>query len=44
VALVDLLVGIKEKRALRALEELIQNKELEPDVHRRIQRGIQALS
>jgi len=44
VALVDLLVGIKEKRALRALEELIKNQELEPDVQTRIQRGIQALS
>lgn len=44
VALVDLLVGIKEKRALHSLEELIRNKELEPDVQSRIRRGIQTLS
>jgi len=44
VALVDLLVGIKEKRALRAFEELIRNKKLVPDVKNRVEQGIRTLT
>ena len=44
VALVDLLVSIKEKRALRAFEELNRNKRLVPDVQVRVKESIRTLS
>jgi anti-sigma factor RsiW len=44
VALIDLLVGIREKRAVEAFKTLIQNEKLNPDVKQKAQLGIQQLS
>ena len=44
VALIDLLVGIREKRAVEAFKALIQNEKLNPDVKQKAQLGIQQLS
>jgi hypothetical protein len=44
VALIDLLVGIREKRAVQAFQALIQNEKLNPDVKQKAELGIQQLS
>jgi hypothetical protein len=44
VALIDLLVGVREKRAVEAFKTLIQNEKLNPDVKQKAQLGIQQLS
>jgi Putative zinc-finger len=44
VALIDLLVGIREKRAVEAFKTLIQNEKLNPAVKQKAQIGIQQLS
>jgi len=44
VALIDLLVGIREKRAVDAFKALIQNEKLNPDVKQKAEVAIQQLS
>lgn len=40
VALIDLLIGMREQRAVEALRRLIQNKDLNPQVRQRAEQGI----
>jgi len=44
VALIDLLVGIREKRAVDAFKTLIQNEKLNPDVKKKAEFAIKQLS
>jgi len=44
VALVDLIVELRERRAVEALKQLIQDEELNPEVRNRAEQGIQQLS
>jgi len=44
VALIDFLVGIREKRAVDAFKALIQNEKLNPDVKQKAEFAIQQLS
>ena len=44
VALIDLMVDIRERQAIDALKELIQNEELTPEVKQRAEQSIQQLS
>ncbi len=44
VALINLIVNIRERRAIDALEQLIQDEKLNPDVKNRAEQGIKQLS
>ena len=44
VVLIDLLVGIREKRAVEAFKSLIQNERLNPSVKQKAELGIQQLN
>lgn len=44
IALVDLIVTMRERRAIESLKLLVQNEELNPDVKQRIEQGIQQIS
>jgi HEAT repeat protein len=44
VALINLMVSLKEQKAITALRTLIQNEELEPEVKNKAQDGIHKLS
>jgi len=44
VALIDLFVSMKEKRAVDALKSLIENQRLFPEVREKAQQGLQQLS
>ncbi|NOR15935.1 MAG: HEAT repeat domain-containing protein, partial [Candidatus Aminicenantes bacterium] len=43
VALIDLIVSIKEQRAIDALRALIQNEKLDPLVKQRAEQGLERL-
>ena len=44
VALIDLMVDIRERQAIDALKQLIQDEELTPEVKQRAEQSIQQLS
>jgi len=43
VALIDLLVEIRERRAAEALKDLIQNARLDPDVRKHAELGLKQI-
>lgn len=44
VALIDLIVNMRERRAIDSLKQLIENEKFNPDVRRRAEQGLQKLS
>jgi hypothetical protein len=44
VALVDLLVNMKERQAIESFKKLVQDEKLNPDVKQKMEQGIQELS
>lgn len=44
ITLIDLIVEMRERRAIEALKELIQNEKLNPDVRKRAELSLQKLS